>query len=236
MPKIVSRSIVCSDTKDEQELNDTKPLNVYYCLCGQMSLIIEQKLDKLPLRPRDGARVMDEGRHAFKLNVAHKRHDETVYLKRKDDMVELQIRKKCKKCMLPLFYHHKDRPQVVFIMRDALVDQTKNLLNQASLDRKIGIAPPPPNANRPASPSGAGEGVEKTTVTKRVKDMGKWGSVTVSTVDEEEEEIEAREIANSYSENAKIIEKQFKRKGMLKRGPDSETPKQPKKKGTLLDI
>ncbi|TRZ08866.1 hypothetical protein HGM15179_018245 [Zosterops borbonicus] len=103
MPKVVSRSVVCSNTCDREEYDDgEKPLHVYYCLCGQMVLVLGE--------PRAGVMM-----------------------------------------------------------------------------------------------------------TKRTKAMGKFSSVTVSTIDEEEEEIEAREIADSYAQNAKVIKKQLECKGMSKK-------------------
>ncbi|RCN53812.1 hypothetical protein ANCCAN_00306 [Ancylostoma caninum] len=79
----------------------------------------------------------------------------------------------------------------------------------------------------------------KKIITKRnVENQGKMGSVTVSTMEgEEEEEIKARETAESYSMNARIVRDALNRKGMIKdkllgrevtEGPAS------KKRGTLL--
>lgn len=101
MPKVVSRSIVCSDVKDQQEYNEDNPLHIYYCLCGQMTLILGKisrefiifpskiqfffffftdcNIDKLPLRKKDGARVIDAVNHAHKITCEP---DETIYVKR----------------------------------------------------------------------------------------------------------------------------------------------------------
>lgn len=67
--------------------------------------------------------------------------------------------------------------------------------------------------------------------------MGKFSSVTVSTVEDEEDEIAEKEVADSFAANAKIIEKQLERR-MAKKLQNNETdgdaskPKKPR--GTLL--
>merc|ERR1712150_271902 len=78
----------------------------------------------------------------------------------------------------------------------------------------------------------------KILVKKHVHDQGKTGSVTVSTIEDEEDEIEQREIADSYAANAKVVYKMMEAKGLLKRklAQQAAIEDQHKKyKGTLID-
>ncbi|CAH3138382.1 STING ER exit protein [Pocillopora verrucosa] len=213
MPKVVSRSIVCSDTKDKEEYNQgATTLTVYHCLCGQMALILDSTLEKLPLRRTDHARVIDGSKHAYKLTCDD---GDTVFLRRPGG-IERQFRLKCKKCKLWLFYRSLKKDQTVTFVVDGALIQSGD--NQVTKTVK-------PKAN-------------KVMVTKRTKEFGKFSSVTVSTIDEEEEEIEQHEVASSYAHNAQIIEKQLERKTTAQKRAAIDQIKEDQSKkprGTLID-
>lgn len=88
MPKVISRSIVVTDTKDREEYKGDTPLYVFNCVCGNLALILgnngteiacgwaltrihfhfaDSTLDKLPLRRTDGARVLDVARNSHRV-------------------------------------------------------------------------------------------------------------------------------------------------------------------------
>lgn len=181
-------------------------------ICGQLSLIGNVQIEKLPLRKVDGARVLDPKINAHKITTAE--IPEKVYIKREQG-IEFQKRYKCKKCSLPLFYRC-DNPSITFIISRALRAKTETLESarqqQAQQNKKVFIK-------------------------KQTKNMGKFSSVTVSTIEDEEDEIAEKEVCDSFAANAKIIEKQLERRmaKKLQNAEAEEDVSKPKKpRGTLL--
>lgn len=198
MPKVVSRSIVCTDQK--VDARDESALTVYYCWCGQIGLILDCKAHKLPLRPRDGARVIDSKKHNFKLSCIDSkrplREEDAVYVKWSDDEIEKQYRMKCKKCNLWCFYKHTPDSSTVFVVNKAMNIRPRNPL----LAAKIACG------TRPST---------STNVRKTEVNSGRFASVTISTVEEEEAEAEAKEVANSFEVNATIVQRELERQREL---------------------
>merc|ERR1711935_1047066 len=200
MPKIISRSIAVEDQPrgSKKPSKDDQALHLYYCLCGQMAVILDRLIEKLPLRERDGARVIDGSKHTHKITPIL---DETVYINRLNKGIEKQFRYKCKHCNLQQFYRHDRNSNVTFIFKGAVVSSSQNRLKQENF--VIPTASTLIASNKEA--------------VSRTKNMGKFSSVTVSTISDDEDELEDKEIADSYALNAKIIRKQLQRKGISKR-------------------
>lgn len=113
--------------------------------------------------------MIDGAKHAHKITCDE---DEPVYLKRAEG-IERQYRYKCKKCSLPIYYKHDQSSNVNFIIKGSLMKSSGDR-PVTDIYRQVSVAQP-----------------KKIMVTKHTKNMGKFSSVTVSTIDEEEDEIEA---------------------------------------------
>lgn len=223
MPKIISKSIVCSDNTKERDDRYTheeteEKLKTFFCICGQLSLILSEPekgnknvsiLDRLPLRKVDGSRVLDSTKIAYKI-TCNLDNPEKIYIKRVQG-IEMQKRFLCKQCKLPLFYTF-DNPAVTFIISKSLKTKSDTADGSKSLASQ-----------------------NKVFVKKQVKNLGKFSSVTVSTIEEEDDEINEQEIKAAFETNAKIIEKQLvRRKQKAKETQEDEATKVKKPRGTLL--
>lgn len=226
MPKVVSRSIPCTDIQNHQhEINYESRLYIYDCLCSQMCLVSNKSLDIMPLRLKDQSRVLDRQKVTFKLYLTNA-NSSFISSVCHDNKLEVRYILHCPRCNLPIGYQFDlNNPKGIFIMKESLVERKRERNNFIAVRyNNISIN------DRP----------NKISITK--KDMGKFSSVTVSTVDEEEEEMEANEVADSYAANAKIIERQLERKRLINNSNSNDnvdndtsqiTIKRPK--GTLID-
>lgn len=181
--------------------------------------------------------MIDGAKHAHKEKLDF---DEVVYIKRtegvekqhrsvKTDMrtcehaelytnLKIFYRYKCKGCGLQLFYKHDPEKDVIFVFQGAIRTANQGI-SQKDIYSQV-----------------AQEGLaKKRMVTKNFRTMGKYSSVTVSTVSDDEDELEDKEIAENYALNAQIINKQLDRKGKRLPGdPDAPATKK-EKRGTLID-
>ena len=63
------RPILVTDSKDQEEYDSASvSLNVFRCLCKQVAVIADVVLEELPLRRRDGARVIDTSKRTAKVS------------------------------------------------------------------------------------------------------------------------------------------------------------------------
>ena len=126
-------------------------------------------------------------------------------------------RYKCHGCGLQLFYKHDPDSPVIFVFKGA-IRTTAAGISQKDIYSQV-----------------AQEQPKKRMVTKNFRTMGKNSCVTVSTVSDDEDELEDKEIAENYALNAQIINKQLDRKGKRLPGdPDAPATKK-EKRGTLID-
>ncbi|VDL21917.1 unnamed protein product [Hymenolepis diminuta] len=257
---------IVTDNKDRHNYGSEKPLFVYCCICGHMALILDCPLGKLPERPRDRAKVIDVKKHAHKIVATEASASSSVYI-RWADGIEKQFRRYCKSCNLLLFYRHAVKNHIAeFIVRDALTLQEGNIglsasalatrtakldgndAGEANVKLLTALA-----SQAEALAQQGGSSLSSTlnpltfvnsgaklrrSVQNQETTQGVDTAVTVSTIEDEEEEAEAKEVADSYAANVRVIEAQLIRRGVIKRRLVEEANEQVAKRrirGTLIE-
>lgn len=153
------------------------------------------------MRKRDSARVIDAKEHDFKLSCVDvsrpPRDEDVVYVKWNEDEIEKQYRLKCRKCNLWCFYKHSMSSDVIFIVKKSMNIRPRNPLLAARTLSGV---------QRRPGPSARHE-----------SGLNRFASVAISSLEEEEAEAEAKEIANSYEINATIVRRELERQQELRK-------------------
>ncbi|CAL8079187.1 unnamed protein product [Calicophoron daubneyi] len=250
-PKVRKRTThIVTDSKPRDNYGSEKPLFVYSCICGQMSLIIDCLIEKLPRRPRDDARVIDGSKRAHKITATPPNSLSPVHI-RWPNGIERQFRRYCKSCGLPLFYRHDiENPAAEFVIKGALKlqdDQTAPPSSMLQAKRPVRNADESSAnarllealaAEAAAVQSDTNSAPLRRSVQQQETTQGIDTAVTVSTIEDEEEEAEAKEIADSYAANARVIEQEMIRRGIIKRRLVDEAnaeAQQRRIRGTLIE-
>ncbi|KAG9508988.1 UPF0428 protein CXorf56-like protein [Fragariocoptes setiger] len=199
MPKIVSRSVTCSDIRQDRQGEADSVLETYFCWCGHTGLILDCKIHKLPLRKRDNSRVLDTKKHNFRLSCIDTkrpmRPEDITYVKWRDDCVEKQYRLKCKFCNLWSFYKHKLESDVIFIVNRAMSYKSCNPL--LAVRNALGSA---------STAAASTSRTNNKSQTNQDKSM-----VMATTLQDDEIEEELKAVDRSYEMNATFVQRELER-------------------------
>jgi len=218
MPNVISRSIIVTDDRDEQEIEQTR-LNSYRCLCGAMALISEVPIDKMPQRHVDGARAHKVAASKFKLYSTPGR----VVLVKREQGYERQFREKCRNCNLMLAYRcpTADSERIYFVNGGFLREGVESDILPSKVDWERNQASEKEKLDIEARRAARGAGIS-----------------TSGSAQEEDQLKQQKEMGASYDSNAKVIEMYIGRGAVGKAADEikkaAAAKKAKRKRGTLL--
>jgi len=143
MPKVYSKSTIAAPNNSLSNTSTSRPLRVFYCLCGEFILVCENSLKLMAQRHTDNAyaiRCKDSaaGRASmFKLNASSAGQ---VFIHREAGL-ELQHRFKCPRCELPVAYQTTPPPagsgEFLYIVYGALSEHQGTVPPEAFEGEKL---------------------------------------------------------------------------------------------------